>query len=427
MTSTQIRKPQSFGQRNEAPVIIISNNGRTRKLRIHPAVMAAGMCFAFICLAGYLGATAYLIFRDDLLSASISRQARIQHEYEDRIAALRAKLDRVTSRQLLDQQAIEVRVEELLARQANIGGRSNKFDELLQKARKRGIEGAILSPPIPQGRPGQELQEQTGLDITAGSKSASLSFLPSNEVDPINTGSLKPQFNSRFTEEIFGDVAEAISVIDQSQRREIDYLRLTATDRTMQIAKALKKVGASLPETMSANIGGPFVELDNGAEFNQHLAALETSLKRYDSITQIAQGLPFNEPIPGAKISSRYGQRVDPFNGRVAMHAGTDFRAKTGTPVRATGAGKVVKAGRNGGYGKVVELRHRDGFITRYAHLSRILVKVGQRVEPGTLVGKVGSTGRSTGPHLHYEVRKGKKAHDPARFMKAGYKLRGIM
>lgn len=97
-----------------------------------------------------------------------------------------------------------------------------------------------------------------------------------------------------------------------------------------------------------------------------------------------------------------------------------DFSGKTGTPIKAAGAGKVIRAGWNGGYGRMVEIDHGNGLTTRYAHMSRISVKVGEHVEPGSVIGKVGSSGRSTGPHLHYEVRKSGEAVNPLRFIKAG-------
>jgi murein DD-endopeptidase MepM/ murein hydrolase activator NlpD len=175
------------------------------------------------------------------------------------------------------------------------------------------------------------------------------------------------------------------------------------------------------------NIGGPFVPLDHSVPFETHLEALESTLSHYDSISEIARKVPFANPIPGAKISSRFGYRSDPFNGRSALHSGIDFKAATGTPVLATGDGIIVSAGRKGGYGKVVEVRHKDGFVTRYAHLSRITVKNGQRVRMGQQVGKVGSTGRSTGPHLHYEIRKRNKARNPSKYMRVGLKLRGLL
>jgi murein DD-endopeptidase MepM/ murein hydrolase activator NlpD len=137
--------------------------------------------------------------------------------------------------------------------------------------------------------------------------------------------------------------------------------------------------------------------------------------------------LPVGSPVPGQKTSSNFGRRSDPFLHRAAMHSGLDFRARRGHPVHATGAGKVIKAGYNGGYGRMVEISHGNGLTTRYAHMSRILVKVGQKISVGKIVGKVGSTGRSTGPHLHYEVRHQGRAQNPARYVRAGAKLKSLL
>jgi murein DD-endopeptidase MepM/ murein hydrolase activator NlpD len=128
--------------------------------------------------------------------------------------------------------------------------------------------------------------------------------------------------------------------------------------------------------------------------------------------------------VPGeVETSSGYGMRIDPFTRGPAMHTGIDFRADTGEPVRATADGTVTTAGWQGGYGKMVEIDHGNGFATRYGHLSDIGVRLGQRVRSGQIVGKVGSTGRSTGPHLHYETRLNGDAVNPQRFLRAGLRL----
>jgi murein DD-endopeptidase MepM/ murein hydrolase activator NlpD len=122
---------------------------------------------------------------------------------------------------------------------------------------------------------------------------------------------------------------------------------------------------------------------------------------------------------PENEMSSGFGLRRDPFKRRPAMHAGVDFRGPVGSPVKSTAPGVVIKAGWNGGYGKLVEVRHENGVTSRYAHLSIILVRAGQKVEAGDILGKLGNTGRSTGPHLHYETRVSGRAIDPLRFWKA--------
>jgi murein DD-endopeptidase MepM/ murein hydrolase activator NlpD len=122
-----------------------------------------------------------------------------------------------------------------------------------------------------------------------------------------------------------------------------------------------------------------------------------------------------------------FGPRRDPIIGRPAFHSGIDFRAPPGAPIKSAGAGTVVSAGWNGGYGRMVEVDHGNGITTRYAHMSRISVSRGDKVETGTVLGRVGSTGRSTGPHLHFEVRKGGEAVDPRPFLRAGRKIADLI
>jgi murein DD-endopeptidase MepM/ murein hydrolase activator NlpD len=122
-------------------------------------------------------------------------------------------------------------------------------------------------------------------------------------------------------------------------------------------------------------------------------------------------------------LTSGFGTRVDPFTRGPVLHTGLDFRADHGAPVRAAGAGRVVSAEYAGGYGNMVEVDHGHGVTTRYAHLSAISVSVGQTVAPGVILGRVGSTGRSTGAHLHYETRINDEPVDPQRFLRAGAML----
>lgn len=128
--------------------------------------------------------------------------------------------------------------------------------------------------------------------------------------------------------------------------------------------------------------------------------------------------LPSNMPIDVAYNSSSYGWRVDPFTGQMAFHEGLDFLAEVGTPIRAAASGIVVIAERTPDYGNIVKIDHGSGVETRYAHASRLLVKAGDRVEKGQLIAEVGNTGRSTGPHLHFEVRLDGASLDPRKYLK---------
>lgn len=150
-------------------------------------------------------------------------------------------------------------------------------------------------------------------------------------------------------------------------------------------------------------------------EYGITLVALESMLLNLhiNEITQI-QG----HPVPGSsQLSSGFGQRSDPFSGRARWHRGLDFRGKVGEPIAATAAGVVSLSERHPDFGNMVEINHGQGWVTRYAHLDAQLVEVGEHVEQGQLIAHMGRSGRATGVHLHYEVLKGNKQLDPARFI----------
>jgi murein DD-endopeptidase MepM/ murein hydrolase activator NlpD len=153
--------------------------------------------------------------------------------------------------------------------------------------------------------------------------------------------------------------------------------------------------------------------LDNRAD---SLGILETAL--FDARIR-KKLLPTIAPVDAAWSASSFGWRIDPFTGQNAMHEGVDFMADVGTPVFAAAGGVVVFAGLHAQYGNMVEIDHGNEFITRYAHASRLLVKTGDLVQRGRKIAEVGSTGRSTGPHLHFEVRYRNTAQNPANFLRA--------
>ncbi|MGE5516674.1 MAG: M23 family metallopeptidase [Bacteroidota bacterium] len=144
---------------------------------------------------------------------------------------------------------------------------------------------------------------------------------------------------------------------------------------------------------------------------------------RWDQLQRALMVLPLAAPLAEYQVTSGFGRRRDPLNHRRALHPGIDLRGPLRAPVVATAPGRVVFAGRRGGYGRMVEIDHGLGVRTRYAHLLRITVRVGQGVELGSRVGLLGSSGRSTGPHLHYEVLVDGRQRNPQPFLKAGAQL----
>jgi murein DD-endopeptidase MepM/ murein hydrolase activator NlpD len=128
---------------------------------------------------------------------------------------------------------------------------------------------------------------------------------------------------------------------------------------------------------------------------------------------------PMGQPVKHGFISSLYGMRNDPFTGKRTMHKGVDFAGKEGSDVVAVAAGVVTQASMQSGYGMLVEINHGKGYVTRYGHNKELLVEVGDRVKPGQVIGKMGSTGRSTGPHVHFEVLLNDKVVNPTKYIKA--------
>lgn len=149
---------------------------------------------------------------------------------------------------------------------------------------------------------------------------------------------------------------------------------------------------------------------------SQQLGVLETLLMNRHLQKQVH---PSGRPVHSGWISSYFGRRVDPFTGRLAFHEGIDFASKRGTPILAVATGVVTYAGKRYGYGNLVQIKHGNGYMTRYGHCEKILVKVGQQVKKGQRIALMGSTGRSTGPHVHFEVLRNGKEVNPAKYIQA--------
>jgi murein DD-endopeptidase MepM/ murein hydrolase activator NlpD len=172
-----------------------------------------------------------------------------------------------------------------------------------------------------------------------------------------------------------------------------------------------------IASTSTEAVGGPLEPVGGSdATFKQ----LFTSWKKLDNIQSGAIAVPSDKPVKTAEFTSGYGIRSDPFQGRAARHQGIDLAAPMGTPIYATADGMVTEAAWNsGGYGNLIKVDHGRGIETRYAHLSSMAVRPGQRITRGQVIGRMGSTGRSTGSHLHYEVRIDGRAVNPIPFMKS--------
>jgi len=216
--------------------------------------------------------------------------------------------------------------------------------------------------------------------------------------------------------------AVGIARIEARQLAFVERLTRYADRRAGRAEQAIRTLGldprAILAENETA-MGGPLERLVSEADgsVDPRFERLGLSLARMTALERGLDGIPQVMPADINSISSGFGYRRDPFSGGGAMHSGLDFRAPYGSPIHAAADGEVVFAGWKSGYGKVVEINHGSGMITRYAHMSRWNARVGQAVIAGEVIGAIGSTGRSTGPHLHFEVRINDRAVNPRPFL----------
>ncbi len=233
-------------------------------------------------------------------------------------------------------------------------------------------------------------------------------------------------------EEAEGTVAEISAMIPEAaglarmEARQLAFTeRLTryADRRSARAAQAIRRLGLNPDGIMRradrSAMGGPMELLATGGDgvVDPRFQRLGASMARMSALERSLDAIPQVAPAHVTMVSSSYGYRRDPFTGQAAMHSGLDFRGPSGAPIYAAANGTVSFVGSKSGYGKTVEIRHANGLMTRYAHMSRFDARPGQKITAGDIIGGIGSTGRSTGPHLHFEVRIDGRAVDPRPFL----------
>ena len=382
-------------------------------------------------LGAWSAATAtYFAFRDDVLTRLIARQADMQYAYEDRIAELRAKVDRTTSRQLLDQEQFDQKLDQIMRRQTALESRATALGAIPDPSITGSIKpprGAAASEQGSSGTPKPSPISDTVIFVAPPDREARLESRSPPMVAPQPNQFAKIQG-------VDNVLVRLQTSLDQVERRQMAALS-TAEEglesRVRRMRGVFTDLGLDLPQLEAAvprsGMGGPFVPVKLAADagaFERQLYRINITRAQVERLNRTLALVPCRKPVIGeVEFTSGFGVRSDPFLGRPAMHTGLDFRASNGDPVRATANGKVVSSGWSGGYGRMVEVDHGNGLSTRYGHLSEINVRIGDSVRIGQVIGAVGSTGRSTGPHLHYETRIDGEAVDPQKFLRAGVRL----
>jgi murein DD-endopeptidase MepM/ murein hydrolase activator NlpD len=378
-----------------------------RQVRIGPVAFWIVVGTLMVMAVWSVATGTYFAFKENVLTRLIGRQAEMQFAYEDRIAELRAQIDRVTSRQLLDQEQFEQRLEALLRRQATLEQRSAALggDPSAIKRTPKAAHGRMKPSPI--------------------SDTGTFFRIPYDRGAKLESGGLAAKLDR---------IALSLDQVEERQDAALTAMGSQIEGKLNRVRSALADLHIDLGkrgDDITGAIGGRFVPAKppgpSAGNFDRDLYRVNLARAQFDRALAQLQTIPLRRPVDGEiDMTSPFGMRMDPFLRGPAIHTGVDLRGSTGEPAHVTANGTVTIASWQGGYGNMVEVDHHNGLSTRYGHLSKILVKVGQHVSTGEVIGLIGSTGRSTGPHLHYETRINDTAVDPQKFLRVGEKLSGL-
>ena len=449
--------------------IYIRSNGRVQFFAFGPSLQATLAGLSLIFLGWVAFSTVNVIFKDRIIAAKDRRYHQMQAAYENRVADLQLSYDELNGSLVSAEDKFKAKADELQTKQDTIVkflDRKRQVDALVNTP-----NGILLNAQVPAeaAGAGDDVDIQgTGADaesfdenITGGS---SLSVMPQPAQPQPRTA--KPAHASmldfdgaigRITGLLFGRQAQRAPVsadasahhpalrVLAEQTERINKIgsneAMLMTQAESEISGGVGTIRAVLRNTginpdqftqryeAAHGMGGPDIPLQtvhiegiSDMAFQNAYLKASAVLSQMDEMLGAMRHVPLAAPVSGQGFerTSGFGARVDPFTGRYAFHPGVDFAGPWGAAVHSTAPGKVVWAGYRGGYGNMVEIDHGLGIHTRYGHLSAVLVQVGAKVSKGSPIGKLGSTGRSTGPHVHYEVWYDNIVRNPSRFIEAG-------
>jgi len=448
--------------------VYIRSDGRVQFFTFAPVFQATIAGLALIFLGWVAFATVNVIFKDRIIAAKDHRYQQTVQTYENRVADLQMSYDEVNGALVSAEDKFKATADELQTKQntiINFLNRKQQVDATLTKGQANPVaEGAATA--IDAGAPSDALEAPLAPSSLGGETGGSSELTVSPQPAKPQPRAAKPTRASlldfggtvgRIAGALFGSrqpadidpetiarhpVLKALAAQTDRVRRLglIETALMTRTqdqveEGVREIRSVLHHAGINPDEfeqriaQAEGGVGGPEIPLSSVHIEGIADAAFQNAYLRASAVlgqmTQLLSGMrhvPLVTPVSGPSFerTSGFGARIDPFTGRYAFHPGIDFAGPTGAIVHATAPGRVVWADVRGSYGKMVEINHGYGIHTRYAHLSSILVQVGATVGEGTPVGKLGSTGRSTGPHVHYEVWYDDVVRNPRNFIEAG-------
>ena len=392
--------------------IYVRSNGDVQFITVSPISQVCLLIIGLIGLSWMAFASINIVFKEQLLDLKQQKLFEARLDYENRLSELRASVERVNDRLLLDQKSYLKEVDEVKAEFDNLAGQQKKMEEFFR-------EGWFPLKPNAAPAHHEELQFEDKAESTFLQRYAADFKSSSEVVEPL------AKMNDKFL---------ALHSRQLSLLKEAHLFSRHKLERTSAL---LTKLGIRPPgSTVLAGadlgaMGGPFISLPEAAQRDAEIAGgmkeVHNTLYQERKVREAVADLPLVKPMVNITgISSFFGYRKDPLRLSPAFHGGIDFKGVFGEPVLTTSNGTVTWAGAHGPYGNLVEIIHDNGVSTRYGHLKSVNVSPGQKISRGDVIGWMGNTGRSTGPHLHYETRVDGRVIDPQNFWRIQNDLQAL-
>ncbi|QXT38547.1 M23 family metallopeptidase [Gymnodinialimonas ceratoperidinii] len=420
--------------------LFLKSEEGTRFIRLRPITQASMILGSAVAVGWTVIVTSFFLI-DSISSGSARDLAeREQETYQVRLNQLALERDARAAEASAAQDRFALAMDQVSAMQTQLLDSEERSRELeiavdvIQSTLRRTIQERDEAR-VAQAALQSELQADTGtvqtaaerereleqtlaflnqaLELTAQERDTGYTLVAEAE-EEINRLHFQAALDGERSERVFRQLEEAVAVSMEPLDEMFRAAGMNTDDLIDSVRRGYSGQGGPLTPILSTS-GEPADELSERA--NEVLGSLD----RINMYRIAAERLPFANPVNGSyRNTSGFGPRGDPFNGSRRMHNGVDFAGARGTQIVAGGAGVVTHAGRMSGYGNAIEITHANGFMTRYAHMSRLRVSEGQRVSPGDHIGDMGCTGRCTGTHLHYEVHRNGTPVNPMTFIRAG-------
>ncbi len=405
--------------------VYVRSDGGLRYLVVRPWHLVLGTCLCAASLGWLSVSTFTFLYNADEISDARNRTERVQVLYDRRLATMQTAVERLNEKLMLDQGAYIGKVEALRSDFVRLADRQRRLEIFFKQGwlPAKVLDGTLPGPtPKPHSDNRREDNQREDDQREDNQR---------EDKQPIVRATAPAgEFRTRAeAEQPIAEIQQGFAAFEATQMTLVARILEFGENKAADLRKVFTKLGLD-PVKVAARVklpkdatGGPLLPVQTNGQphdyldrqlLKAHKILLEAEKLRH-AITMMPVRLPFDK---GYRLTSGFGFRRDPIKDVLAMHTGVDLMTAYGAPIKATAAGEVIRADMSAVYGRVIDIRHDNGITTRYAHMSAMEVVEGQRVTVEQLIGRVGTSGRSTGPHLHYETRVNDKPIDPYEFLR---------